>query len=182
MFITLNQHPDYEILNEAPFTVRRISNHKVVKTRMDEKGYIRLYLNQRSHMLHRVIAEQFIPNPLNLPQIDHINHIKDDNRIENLRWCTNKDNTNNRKTYAGRELIYVDEINENAIEVEYYGEHRFENYYFYDNFFYLYNGIQYKRIITLTDPYGLCYADLVDVDNKKVHVRFNKFKKLYNII
>ena len=108
--------------------------------------------------------------------------IKDDNRIENLRWCTNKDNSNNRKTYAGRELIYIDEINENAIEVEYYGEHRFENYYFYDNFFYLYNGIQYKRITTLTDPYGLCYADLLDVDNKKVHVRFSKFKKLYNII
>ena len=45
--------------------------------------------------LHRLIAEAFIPNPKNYPQIDHINTVRTDCRIENLRWCTSKQNQNN---------------------------------------------------------------------------------------
>ena len=46
-------------------------------------------------LLHRLIAEAFIPNPDNKPCIDHINGDALDNRIENLRWCTYKENNNN---------------------------------------------------------------------------------------
>ena len=45
--------------------------------------------------VHRLITKTFIPNPHNLPNIDHINRIKTDNRIKNLRWVTNKDNGRN---------------------------------------------------------------------------------------
>ena len=56
-----------------------INGYKLVSLRIDGKGKLLL--------VHRVVAETYIPNPNNLPEINHINCIKDDNRVENLEWC-----------------------------------------------------------------------------------------------
>jgi len=60
-------------------------------------GYLRVGLvdnnkKQRHFSIHRLVAKAFIPNPLNLPQINHINGIKTDNRVENLEWTNASDN------------------------------------------------------------------------------------------
>lgn len=49
------------------------------------------------YLVHRLIAETFIPNPENKPFIDHINQIRDDNDVENLKWATVAENGYNRK-------------------------------------------------------------------------------------
>lgn len=61
-------------------------------------GYLRVYLTKdgKQHPIpvHRVVAGAFIPNPNNLPQINHKNEIKTDNFVGNLEWCTAKYNSN----------------------------------------------------------------------------------------
>lgn len=56
------------------------------------RGYKQVMLSQNGiryyRQIHRLVAEAFIPNPNNYPIINHKNEIRDDNRVENLEWCT----------------------------------------------------------------------------------------------
>lgn len=60
------------------------------------KGYLRIkltmYNKSKRVMLHRIIAEAFIPNPDKKPFINHIDHDKRNNSLSNLEWCTQSEN------------------------------------------------------------------------------------------
>lgn len=63
------------------------------------RGYLAYNLKCGKRYAHRLVAEAFIPNPDNKPEIDHINGVRSDNRAENLRWVTRAENVNNPITY-----------------------------------------------------------------------------------
>lgn len=93
--------PQYEGL----YSINRIGvvfshvSGKLLKPYPNQGGYlmVQLYKSGGSKRInvHRLVALTYIPNPNNLPEIDHIDTNRQNNRVENLRWCTRKENCNN---------------------------------------------------------------------------------------
>lgn len=74
-----------------------MTSEKIIKTGYDKDGYVLFVYSIESvrftKKVHRLVAEAFVPNPDNLPIVDHDNDIKDDNRAVNLKWATHRRNT-----------------------------------------------------------------------------------------
>ena len=77
---------------------RYLTKSRFINGTPDEKGYLKTRLwnpimkTFSSKRFHRLVALTFIANPLNLPQVNHLNGIKDDNRVINLEWIDNLSN------------------------------------------------------------------------------------------
>lgn len=88
-YVKIEQYPDYYISS-----LGNIKNKKgrQLKPRKHRDGYIEYYLyrNGKGYHVkaHRIVAMAFIPNPNNLPQVNHIDEDKENNYVNNLEWCT----------------------------------------------------------------------------------------------
>ena len=82
---TISSHPNYEASING-----KIRNKRTLA--IIEGGYNRRYLRAFKKDIHRIIAETWLSNPNNYPQVNHINGNKHDNRVNNIEWCTAKHN------------------------------------------------------------------------------------------
>ena len=133
--------PGYEGLYEVSNigNVRNVRRNKLLRLLKTNNGYIRVFLCKNGiktgFQVHRLVAQAFLPNPDNLPQINHKDEDKTNNNVTNLEWCTAKYNINfgtarirsrNTKIKNG----YVNEENVGLSKKEYwnkyYQEHKKE--------------------------------------------------------
>lgn len=97
--------PDY-LVNENGEIVRK-RDGLVMKQYVQKSGYVAVYLKDTrgytcARMVHRIVANAFLPKIRGKEHVDHINTIRHDNRVENLRWVTPKENMNNPQTKLKR--------------------------------------------------------------------------------
>ena len=67
------------------------SNNKRLASRINKDGYDNVFLYKdgkgKNYKVHRLVAQAFIPNPQNLPEVNHKDHNPSNNKVENLEWC-----------------------------------------------------------------------------------------------
>ena len=83
---------------ERKDSIGRKYGRQVLKPINNGLGYLRVKLykggTRKNKLVHRLVAEAFIPNPENSPQVNHVDEVKDNNKVQNLEWCDSRYNSN----------------------------------------------------------------------------------------
>ena len=81
---------DYKISEDGTITNKH--NNRIVKPQINGKGYLRVSIGGHLQFVHRLVANAYVPNPENKPQVNHIDGNKLNNHADNLEWVTNQEN------------------------------------------------------------------------------------------
>ena len=115
---------DYEITKEGDVINLRWGGRKV-KPQPNGKGYLRVHIAGKMYFVHRLVAEKYVPNPDNKPQVNHKDGNKLNNCANNLEWVNNQENRNhaleNKLHVCGEQCSFAKLT---SIDVDYIREHK----------------------------------------------------------
>lgn len=113
---------DYEITEDGQI-INKYTGH-ILKPQPNSKGYLRVCIGKKLYFVHRLVAEKYIANPDNLPQVNHIDGNKLNNCVDNLEWVSNQENRNHAvETGLHKSGIAIKTAKLNWEKVEYIREH-----------------------------------------------------------
>ena len=167
---------DYEIWSQYPHQIRRKTNKRIVKEWIDKStGYIRCYLNGKKTYKHRIVAIQFLDNPSHLTQVDHINHIRSDNRLENLRWVSYQQNNMNKSSRKGHRYTFLEQLPPTVELLESYNDHEFNGLFidYIQQKLYTFNGVLYRELLSSSNNGSVTYL-VFDTEHRRCRLYHNK--------
>ena len=128
----LTDYPNYEI-NAKTLMIRNIKTKRTLSIFTQKDGYQTVNLDGQKRLLQRVIALQFIPNPdpKKYTEVNHKNHIRNDNRLENLEWVSISANRKDRLPYTLQKKRFTKELPEGCIPIAQYKGFTFIDCYYY---------------------------------------------------
>ena len=110
-------YPEYLIYCDGRVFSKK--SNKFLKESYDKYGYTFHQLNSNDcFKTHRLVAIHYLPNDQNKPEVDHINRVRDDNHVLNLRWATSKENNENKGFYKNKSVSFK-WISKREIRLEY---------------------------------------------------------------
>lgn len=170
-WIPLSEVSGYEIFTVYPYNVRKQSTQKLVTERKNIGGYTELSLNGKSYRKHVLIAKQFIPRKEGCTIVDHINHNRSDNRLENLRWVTPMQNSNNRS-----DQDFVNVLPRYSFKVTSYNGHEFNDLWFdiQAKQFYRGNGMNYVVVHDCHTKRGQPFIKATSTNGKRYSIYHSK--------
>ena len=124
---------DYEVETEPPHRIRRKRDGLMLKLTLNKTlGYLIVTLNGVKYYYHRILAKHFIPNPDDLPEVDHIDRDKTNNALDNLRWVNRSQNMSNRSKFTRQKREYIDHAPNDITDIRTFNDVDYpENRYFF---------------------------------------------------
>jgi hypothetical protein len=173
----LKINTEYEINDSYPYKIRKKGrrNRFLKETPNTKDNYIYLSIGKKHPPKHRVVAQQWIPNPDNLPFVDHTNHKTNDYHIENLRWISESNNGYNKKGLGTIEYEWFNESSESKITIDKFNGWEFKNFFFDNGDFYLKSNDMYRKLVVLNKK-----VNLNDTTGKFRSIMINKFNIEYS--
>ena len=105
---SINGYANYEV--SCFGRVRNATTERILKPGLASSGYLSVCLSKnskgKSHNIHKLVASEFLDNPLNKPCVDHVDGDKTNNNLDDLRLCSYSQNGGHRKKQANASSIF----------------------------------------------------------------------------
>lgn len=110
IFKDIKGYPGYQISNYG--RIWSTKSNKYLNPYTNNKGYLAINIQaangkRKGELIHRLVALHFVDNPEGKPEVDHIDHNRQNNRADNLRWLTKSENNQNKASYTHSEQWYI---------------------------------------------------------------------------